>query len=165
MSLRTKVEAILFLSDKPLGAGAIAIQAGADINEVRAALTQLMQEYESRETGIRINAEDGYLMQVKEEFENLSQQLLPLEVRTGCLRTLSAIALQEPVYQKEIIEMRGGGAYEHIKELIEMGLVKRRREGFTNVLSTTKLFGEYFDLSDNGTELQHTLKERISSAS
>jgi segregation and condensation protein B len=159
MSLKAKVEAILFLNERPQSATEIAAQANTDLDAVRQVLTQLLQEYESREdSGISINTENGYSMVVKEEFEELTQQILPLELRTGCLRTLSTIALKEPIYQKDLIEIRGGGAYDHIKELLNMGLIKKRKEGSNNILLTTKIFSDYFKLSENGLELQHILK-------
>lgn len=160
MGLRAKIEAILFLHAKPLTAPDLATQANADLDDVRAALSQLVQDYESREdSGIAIDTSDGYMMVVKEDYENLSQDILEIELKTGCLRTLSVVAMKEPIYQAELVEMRGGGAYEHIKELVDMGLVKKYNEGHKHVLRTTPLFKEYFRLTDNGIELQTVLKK------
>jgi len=160
MGLKAKIEAILFLNAKPLSAPELAAHANADLDDVRAALTQLVQDYESRyDSGIAIDTSEGYLMVVKEDYENLSQDILEIELKTGCLRTLSVIAMKEPVYQAELVEMRGGGAYEHIKELTDMGLVKKFNEGHKHVLKTTPLFKEFFRLTDNGLELQSVLKK------
>jgi len=160
MSLKAKIEALLFLTTDALTAPQIAVQANADINDVRSALSQLIQEYESRfDSGVTIDTSRGYTMVVKEEYETLTQDILPLEIKTGCLRTLSVIALKEPIYQSELVKMRGGGAYEHIKELMEMNLLKKKKEGNSYVLSTTGLFDEFFKMTADGLELQHLLED------
>ena len=46
LSLRNKVEAILFLSTEPISSKEIATRLGVDTNLVRKALSQLLQDYE-----------------------------------------------------------------------------------------------------------------------
>jgi segregation and condensation protein B len=158
--LKAKIEAILFLSERPLSAQHIAEQAGGvDPDQVTQCLNQLMQEYEDRDSGIMIDCANGYCMQIRDEFESLTQDLLPIEIRTAVLRTLSTIALKEPMSQKDLVEIRGGGIYEHVKELVDMGLVKKTKDGNANILHTTKFFTENFKLSQNGIELQKVLKK------
>lgn len=157
-TLKAKIEAILFLSEKPRGVESIADQAEADPDLVRDALIQLVQEYEARDGGIIIDTTDGYCMQISDQFESLTENILPIELRTAVLRTLSTIALKEPMLQSDLVKIRGGGVYEHVKELTSMGLVKRTKEGHSHVVHTTKYFQENFKLSQNGIELQNVLK-------
>lgn len=157
--LKAKIEAILFLSEKPLSANSIAIKADTDEELVSQCLNQLTQEYEDRDSGIIIDYNNGYCMQVRDEFEELVGDLLPIEIRSAVLRTLSTIALKEPILQKDLVEIRGGGIYEHVKELIDMGLVKKSKSGNSHVIHTTKFFSENFKLSQNGIELQTVLKK------
>lgn len=158
--LKAKIEAILFLSEKPMSAASIADQAGNDdIDLISQCLNQLMQEYEDRESGIVIDCANGYCMQIRDDFEELTQDILPIEIRTAVLRTLSTIALKEPILQRDLVEIRGGGVYEHVKELIDMGLVKKTKDGNSNILHTSKFFTENFKLSQNGIELQKVLKK------
>lgn len=157
-NLKAKIEAILFLSEKPRGVESIADQAEADTNLVRDALIQLVQEYEARDGGLVIDTTDGYCMQISDQFESLTENILPIELRTAVLRTLSTIALKEPMLQSDLVKIRGGGVYEHVKELTDMGLVKRTKEGHSHVIHTTKYFQENFKLSQNGIELQTMLK-------
>lgn len=156
--LKSKIEAILFLSDKPRGVESIADQAEADVKLVRECLIQLVQEYETRGGGISIDTANGYCMQISDEFESLTENILPIEIRTAVLRTLSTIALKEPIVQKDLVTIRGGGVYEHVKELIEMGLVKKSKDSNSHILHTTKFFQENFKLSQNGLGLQNVLK-------
>lgn len=156
--LKSKIEAILFLSDKPRAAESIAEEAEADSNLVKDCLIQLVQEYEERDGGIIIDTTDGYCMQINDEFETLTENILPIELRTAVLRTLSTIALKEPILQSDLVQIRGGGVYEHVKELVDMGLVKKTKEGHSNIIHTTKFFQENFKLSQNGIELQKVLR-------
>ena len=148
-SLRNKVEAILFLSTEPISSKEIATKLGTDTNLVRKALSQLLQDYENRETALMIDTEKGYFMRVKDDYA---------ELRTASLRTLSTIALKDPIYQKDLVELRGGSCYEHLKDLESLDLIKRQKEGINKIVRTTKTFAEYFKLTDNGMELQHILK-------
>lgn len=157
--LQARVEAILFLSDKPRTADSIAQQCGTDADLIRQALSALVQDYEDRDGGIVIDCTHGYCMQIADEFEDLTDDILPIELRTAVLRTLSTIALKEPMLQKDLMQIRGGGIYEHVKELVALGLVKKSREGNSHIIHTTKFFSENFKLSQNGLELQTVLKK------
>lgn len=155
--LKGRVEAILFLSEKPRGADSIAKQANADIDLVRQVLAELVQEHEERQGGIIIDCTNGYCMQIADRYEDLTEDILPIALRTAVLRTLSTIALKEPMVQKDLVTIRGGGVYEHVKELVDMGLVKKTKDGHQNILHTTKFFSENFKLSQNGLELKTVL--------
>lgn len=157
--LKSRLEAILFLSEKPRTAESLAQQCGADTDLIIQALTSLVQDYEDRDGGIVIDCTHGYCMQIADEFEDLTDDILPLELRTAVLRTLSTIALKEPIMQSDLMQIRGGGIYEHVKELVELGLVKKTKDGNSHVIHTTKFFSENFKLSQNGLELQTVLKK------
>ena len=150
MNLKRQIEALLFLTDKPLKTQVIARTINQDVQQVRQAMLELINDYEERDGAIEIADEDGYMMQVKHEFSNLVDEFAPFEMPTSLVRTLSAIAIKQPVMQSEIIKLRGAGAYDHIKELIIRELVHRKEEGRSPILTTTKKFQEYFRLSKDG---------------
>lgn len=160
MKLKSQIEAILFSSDKPLRAQAIARIVNNDIQAVRQALLELIHEYEERNGGLEIADDNGYIIQVKDEFASLVDEFAPLEIPSALIRTLSAIAIKQPVPQSEIIKIRGAGAYDHIRELIVRELVLKRDEGRSPLLSTTKKFQEYFRLSRDARTLRQELKKQ-----
>jgi len=160
MKLKSQIEAILFLSDKPLRAQAIARIVSDDIQAVRQALLELIHQYEERNGGLEIADDNGYIIQVKDEFASLVDEFAPLEIPSALIRTLSAIAIKQPVPQSEIIKIRGAGAYDHIRELINRELVLKREEGRSPLLSTTKKFQEYFRLSRDARTLRQELKKQ-----
>lgn len=157
--LKSQVEAILFVSDKPLKTGAISKMLNAAYDDVQSALVQLIQEYEDRNGGLEIGTDDGYIIQVKTQYLSIVTEMLPLELNPGPTRTLSAIALKEPVLQSEIIDMRGSGAYDHINDLVEMDLITKTPKGLTYILKTTQKFDQYFRLSQDASKIKEKLQE------
>ncbi len=157
--LKAQVEAVLFVSDTPLKAGAIAKMLNTAYDDVQSALVQLIQEYEDRSGGLEIGTDDGYIIQVKTQYLNIVTDMMPLELNPGPMRTLSAIALKEPVLQSEVIDMRGSGAYEHINELVEMDLITKKPQGLSYILKTTKKFEQYFRLTQDANKVKQRLQE------
>ncbi len=156
--LKAKVEAALFLTEKPLKASAVSKIVQEDLDKVRQTILELIRDYETRDLGLEISDDNGYIIQVKDEYSTLIDEFVPLEIPTSLIRTLSAIAIKQPVMQSEIIKIRGAGAYEHIKELVERDLIHKREDGGRSpLLTTTKRFQEYFRLSKDGKSLRQVL--------
>jgi len=158
--LKAQVEAVLFVSDTPLKTGAISKMLNASYDDIQSALVQLIQEYEDRNGGLEIGTDDGYIIQVKTQYLNIVTDMMPLELNPGPMRTLSAIALKEPVLQSEVIDMRGSGAYDHINELVEQELITKKPQGLTYVLKTTGKFQQYFRLTQDANKIKDRLQEQ-----
>ncbi len=148
--IKAQIEAALFLTEKPMRAQAVARLVNAEVNLVRQMIIELIHDYESRNGGLEVADDDGYIIQVKDEYTHFVDEFVPIDMPTALIRTLSAIAIKQPVLQSEIIKIRGAGAYDHIKELIIRELINKREEGRSPILTTTKKFQEYFRLSKDG---------------
>lgn len=158
MKLKSQLEAILFLSDKPVKAAAMARIVAQDVQLVRQALLELIHDYEERDGGLEIADDDGYIIQVRDAYASIVDEFAPMEMPVSLIRTLSAIAIKQPVSQSEIIKIRGAGAYDHIKELVERELIVKKEEGGRSPqLSTTKKFQEYFRLTQDAKVLRNQL--------
>ncbi len=161
MKLKSQIEAILFLTDKPIKAAAIARIVNVDVQIVRQALLELIHDYEERDSGLEITDDDGYAIQVRDEYASIIDEFAPMDMPVALLRTLSAIAIKQPVQQSEIIKIRGAGAYDHIKELTARELILKKEEGGRSpLLSTTKKFQEYFRLSQQAKSLRQDLAQQ-----
>ncbi len=158
--LKAQVEAILFVSDTPLKTGAISKMLNASYDDVQLALVQLIQEYEDKNGGLEIGTDDGYIIQVKTQYLNIVTDMMPLELNPGPMRTLSAIALKEPVLQSEVIDMRGSGAYDHINDLVEQDLITKKPQGLSYILRTTTKFQQYFRLTKDANKIKERLQEQ-----
>lgn len=127
------------------------------------AFDQLVEEYEldlqSDTRGLRLVEKNGnYRLRVKRSLLPRVKYLAPhQDISRGVLRTLSVIAYNSPVLQKEVIDIRGNGAYDHIDELIERDFISSKQEGRTQLLSVTQNFLDYFGL-DSTEELRENMK-------
>ncbi|MDD3012401.1 MAG: SMC-Scp complex subunit ScpB [Candidatus Gastranaerophilales bacterium] len=148
MSLKSKIETVLFVTAKAMTVEEIAEILKKDAFEVESALLDLIMDYSSRDGALEIDDENGYIIQVRSEYMDIVEKLVPVELKPGTLRTLSVIAIKEPVRQTKLVELRGQSAYDHIQELLEKGLINRKKDknGRSYVLKTTAKFAEYFKL-------------------
>lgn len=149
LKLATKIEAILYLKGQPLSLGEITGLAGCDRRGAKKALLELMNDYGERDSALEIiKTPAGYSLQLKSTCQGLLQNIVPAELGTASLRTLAAIALKSPILQAELIELRGSSAYAHVQELVELGLVRKRRqnEGRSYWLQVSDKFYQYFEI-------------------
>jgi segregation and condensation protein B len=108
-----------------------------------------MAEYAHRDSALEvIETQEGYCLQLRETFQDLVQAIVPVDLGVGALRTLAAIALKGPLSQTDLIDLRGSGAYDHVKELVELGFIRKRRqaEGRSYWLQVTDKFYQYFQV-------------------
>ena len=159
--LKARIEAVLFTTAQALSIKDIAeILNEEDLEKTEEAMLELIMDYSSRTGALEIDDENGYILQVKEEHMDIVEKLCPVELKPGALRTLSVIALKEPIRQTDLKELRGSGAYEHVQELLEKGLISRTRDknGRSYNLKTTPKFAEYFKLKGDTRSLAKLLE-------
>ena len=153
------IEAALFATGRAISLEKLTKISGKSKKAVLLALKELMKAYSSRTSALEIiNLGDRYIMQVKPEYAELLQEIAPKEISASKLRTLSIIAYHQPLLQSDLIDMRGSGAYGHIKDLINRGFVESIPYGKSRQLSTTSLFADYFGLMKNDPK---AIKEKI----
>src|SRR5437867_5433804 len=106
---------------------------------------------------------DGrFVMQLKPEFAKHVRKLSNRPLLTpGPLRTLSFIALRQPIAQSRVIAVRGKLAYQHVKQLKEMDLISYEKLGRSRTLRTTTTFADYFNLSHDPALMKKELKNII----
>ena len=147
LSLPARMEAILYLKGRPLGLGELAEIAGIDREQAEVGLITRMADYAHRDTALEIRQEgQTYSLQLRESLGDLVQNLLPVDLSTATLRTLATIALKRRILQSELVELRGSGAYDHIKELLAQNFIERKRqsEGRSYWLSLSEKFHRTF---------------------
>ena len=147
LSLPARLEAILYLKGKPLTLGDLAEIAAVPRDEVELALVTLMADYAHRDTALEIRQEgQRYSLQLRDSLGDLVQSLLPVDLSTAALRTLATIALKKRILQSDLVELRGSGAYDHIKELLAQNFIERKRqsEGRSYWLSLSEKFHRTF---------------------
>lgn len=142
------IEAALFSAGKPVALEEIAVSTGLDPALIKLYLKKLTQSYARRETSLEIiKAGRKYSLRVKERYVDDVRSLAAPEVNRKLLKTAALIAYHQPVKQADLVEMYGSKVYDHVKELMHLGLVRARKEGSTKVLTTTHRFSETFGIS------------------
>src|SRR3989449_6368516 len=134
-------EAALYVSGRPLELKMIGSVIGArSEDKIRGIATAVAERYRLAGSPIQVvELPDGrFVMQLKAEFAKHVRKLAnrPL-LTTGPLRTLSFIALKQPVTQSYVVRVRGKLAYVHVKQLKDMDLINDERIGRTRMLRTT----------------------------
>ena len=148
-SIPARLEAILYLKGRALNLGELAQIAGISRDEVELGLITLMADYAHRDTALEIRQEgQRYSLQLRDGLSDLVQSLLPVDLSTAALRTLATIALKKRILQSELVELRGSGAYDHIKELLAQNFIERKRQsdGRSYWLSLSEKFHRTFSV-------------------
>ena len=171
------VESMLFSAGKPLGVEEIQETTGLSPKHVTDAIEHLMQSYNldrKDDTSLEIvKAGNKFIMQVKKTFTDKSMMVAKPEIRTDLLKTLALIAFHQPVKQSNLRHMIGERIYGDVDQLMSLHLVHSEPHGATEVLTTTRLFPEYFGIDSTKPEeireflakkvIGHVVKEKQSS--
>ena len=164
MDLKSRIEAVLFVTGRAVQLDEIAKILDVEEQEIEEAMLSLIVDYSSRDGALEIDDENGYIIQVKDDYMDIVEKLCPVDISNAVLKTLTVIALKEPIRQAELKELRGSTAYEHVAELVEKGLISRKRDknGRSYNLKTTPKFAEYFKLKGNSEILSKMETNRLS---
>jgi len=155
-------EAALYVSGRPLDTKTIGSVIGARSEEkIKGIVRSIKERYEKSESPIQIlELPDGrFVMQLKPEVAKHVRRLSNRPLLTpGPLRTLSFIALRQPIPQSRVIAVRGKLAYQHVKQLKEMDLISFEKLGRSKTLRTTVTFADYFNLNHDPVTMRKELK-------
>lgn len=151
------VEALIFVADEPLSVKAIAEVLEEDRETIQAAIDQLKQEYDDRESGLQLREiAGGWQISTRTEFHEEIRKFLKTrpnaKLSLASLETLAVIAYKQPVTVPEILEIRGVQSASAIKTLLDRRLIvaKGRKEtvGRPMQYGTSKDFLIQFGLKD-----------------
>ena len=102
---------------------------------------------------------DGsYVFQLKPEYSSSIRKYAskPLLSR-ATQKTLSYIALEQPISSKQLLEVRGSGVYAQLKELRQLNFIEHQSVGRLRIYSTTEKFQKYFGIEGDVTALKQKL--------
>ena len=93
---------------------------------------------------------NSFCLELKSSLNDFVEDLLPSELKTSELRTLATIAIKKKILQSDLILLRGSGAYDHIKELLEKKFIVKRKQkdGRSYWLSLSEKFFQTFAVSN-----------------
>ena len=106
---------------------------------------------------------DGsYVFQLKPEYSSSIRKYAskPLLSR-ATQKTLSYIALEQPISSKQLLEVRGSGVYAQLKELRQLNFIEHQNIGRLRIYSTTEKFQKYFGIDGDVNTLKQKLFRRV----
>jgi segregation and condensation protein B len=179
LSLEQTLESLLFLSNEPVTAEALADATGAELHEVVTALERLRESYDFERRGLVLRElAGGWTVSSHPGAEDAARRLLA-KPRTPPLtpaqaETLAIVAYLQPVSRPEIARIRGVNAESAASTLLERGVIEEAgRSQFGAVLyRTTDLFLRLFGLQsldelpdiaafDPSPEIEAQLRDRL----
>ena len=165
MSELMAVEAALFSAGRALDATEAAEATGLSRSKALGALEALVELYKTREGALEIiKLGHKYALQLKPEAIEYGRRLAPQEIPAFLLRTLALIAHEQPMLQTELKFKLGDKVYEHVGELLELGMIQREHKGRTFELSVTPAFKEYFGIdAESQAEMKAYLEQALTS--
>lgn len=127
-SLKSQLESILFVSNKPLKASALAKILEIAETEIVKALDEIAQE--KKASGIvLLKASDGYQFSTNSENSPQVKNFLNSELREkltdATIETLAIIAYRQPISKSEIEAIRGVNSQYSVRILLMRGLVEK----------------------------------------
>ncbi len=147
----TKVEAILYLKGRPVTKKSLTEITNSNINSINEAINSLSAKYSHYTSALEIiNMNSHISLELKQSLNEFVEDLLPAELKTSVLRTLAVIAIKKKLLQSDLIILRGSGAYDHIKELIDKKFIikRKQKDGRSYWLSLSEKFFQTFAVSN-----------------
>lgn len=145
---RNFIEAALYASGGPLTIEELSHKLEFPKKEVEILVNELAFDYLERNTALVINqVGEAYQMGLRPEYvERVSKFAKGGGIAERYLRTLTVIALKQPILKSMVIKLRGTGAYEHVKYLLDNGFIDAVKKGRSQELTTTDKYADMFGL-------------------
>ena len=160
-----KIEAALYSAGRPLKMEELIRASGTESRtKTFELLNDIMKKTKSVFKALEVvTLPDGsYVFQLKPEYSSTikkyaSKPILP----NATLKTLSYIAYMQPISSKQLVETRGSGVYEHLKELRQLDFITHQNVGRLKIYNTTEKFQKYFGIQGDVENLKQRLFSKV----
>ena len=154
--VRTVLESLLFLAEKPLTPEELRQATGIDPERIARGLDQLSGQYREGLSGVVLHeVAGGWQLRTSPLNSSFARRFLkvkPQRLTRAALETLAIVAYRQPVTRPEIEDVRGVDCGAVLKALLERRLVKilgkKEEPGRPILYGTTREFLEFFALKD-----------------
>ena len=163
--IAARLESALYSAGRPLTIEELIKATGTESRQKTiAVLESIIKKMKNMFKAIEIvTLPDGsYVFQLKPEYSSSVRKYAskPLLSR-ATQKTLSYIALEQPISSKQLLEVRGSGVYGHLKELRQLNYIEHQNIGRLKIYSTTEKFQKYFGIDGDVNTLKQKLFRRI----
>jgi segregation and condensation protein B len=154
--VRTVVETLLFLAERPLSVEELRQASGVEVERLEKALDKLSGHYREGPCGVVLHeVAGGWQLRSSPDNSAFARRFLkvkPQRLTRAALETLAIIAYRQPVTRPEVEEIRAVDCGAVVKALLERKLIKilgkKEEPGRPILYGTTKEFLEFFALKD-----------------
>jgi len=156
-----KIEAIFFVSGRWLNMQELISLSDLSPIIIRELIERLKEKYDDKDSAIEIiEKSEMWKMDVRQEYSEIVNKLATgsAEFTKAEQETLAIIAFKQPIKQSVITKIRGNKSYDHVKKFSDLGLIKRKKEGHTHILTLSDDFYDYFSVK-NPEKNQDVLRE------
>tara|TARA_A100001388_G_scaffold168574_1_gene125975 strand:+ start:1686 stop:2138 length:453 start_codon:yes stop_codon:yes gene_type:complete len=139
------------LKGRPVSKKDLANISNSDFKSINNAIEELKIKYSNFKSAIELKESNNtYSLELKSTLNDFVEDLLPSELKTSELRTLATIAIKKKILQSDLIILRGSGAYEHIKELLDKKFIikRKQKDGRSYWLTLSEKFFQTFAVSN-----------------
>ena len=163
--IAARLESALYSAGRPLTIEELIKAAGTESRQkTTTVLESIIKKMKNTFKAIEIvSLPDGsYVFQLKPEYSASVRRYAskPLLSR-ATQKTLSYIALEQPISSKQLLEVRGSGVYGQLKELRQLNFVEHQSVGRLKIYSTTEKFQKYFGIEGDVTTLKQKLFKKV----
>ena len=157
------IEGGLYASGSPLDIEELSTKLEMPKKLTEELVNELAFEYLERNSALIIaQVGEKWQMQLKPEYtEQVSKFAKGGGIAERYLRTLTVIALKQPIMKSLLIKLRGAGAYEHVKYLLDNDLISAVKKGRSQELTTTDKYSEMFGLPKDVRELKRVMINQL----
>jgi len=160
-----RLESALYSAGRPLTLEELIKASGTESRQKTiAALDLIIKKMKNvfKAIEIVILPDGSYVFQLKPEYSSSVRKYAskPLLSR-ATQKTLSYIALEQPISSKQLLEVRGSGVYAQLKELRQLNFIEHQSVGRLRIYSTTEKFQKYFGIEGDVTALKQKLFKKI----
>ena len=160
-----KIEAVLYSSGRPLKIEELIRASGTESRtKTLEILNEIMKKTKTafKALEVVILPDGSYVFQLKPEYSTsikryASKPILP----NATLKTLSYIAYMQPISSKQLVETRGSGVYDHLKELRQLDFITHQNVGRLKIYNTTEKFQKYFGIQGDVENLKQRLFSKV----
>jgi len=163
--IAARLESALYSAGRPLTIEELIKAAGTESRQkTMTVLDSIIKKMKNTFKAIEIvTLPDGsYVFQLKPEYSASVRKYAskPLLSR-ATQKTLSYIALEQPISSKQLLEVRGSGVYGQLKELRQLNFIEHQSVGRLRIYSTTEKFQKYFGIEGDVNALKQKLFKKI----
>jgi len=160
-----RLESALYSAGSPLTVEELIKASGTESRQKTLdVLDSIIKKMKSTFKAIEIvNLPDGsYVFQIKPEYSSSVRKYAskPLLSR-ATQKTLSYVALEQPISSKQLLEVRGSGVYTLLIELRQLNFIEHQSVGRLRIYSTTEKFQKYLGIEGDVNALKQKLFKKI----